>query len=104
MGIFDSIVQQAKHSLGLSEAKASGLVAALLQLITNRSTGGFGGFIGRFRDAGLGALVDSWITRGANNPISNAQVVSALERLRPTDAKGRQPERRLELSWRAPNV
>lgn len=78
MGIFDSIVQQAKHSLGLSEAKASGLVAALLQLITNRSTGGFNGFIDRFRNAGLSTLVDSWINRGSNSPISNAQVVSAL--------------------------
>jgi len=78
MGIFDSVVQQAKHSLGLSEAKASGLVAALLQLMISPSTGGLGGFLGKFRNAGFGALVDSWILRGNNNPISNAQVVSAL--------------------------
>lgn len=78
MALFDSIVESAKERAGLSGDQAGGLVAALLRLISDPGAGGFGGFIERFRDAGLGSVIDSWISRGDNTPISNEQVESAL--------------------------
>ena len=78
MAILDSIVNLAKQHAGLSDAAAGGLVAAMLRFLSDPARGGFAGFIERFRSAGLGSLVDSWISRGGNSPISNEQVESAL--------------------------
>lgn len=75
MSLFDSIIGTAAEKFGLSSDKAGGLLAALLGLIT---TGGFTGFIDRFRTAGLGDTVNSWITTGDNTPLSNEQLESAL--------------------------
>ena len=75
MALFDSIIGTAGEKFGLGSDKTGGLLAALLGLIT---TNGFGGFLNRFRDAGLGGTVDSWITTGDNTPISNEQLESAL--------------------------
>ncbi len=75
--MFDSIIKEAQEKLNLGE-KAGGLLASLLGLIANPANGGFGGFINRFHNAGLGNLVDSWVTTGDNTPISNEQLESAL--------------------------
>ncbi len=78
MALFDSIIGYASDKFGLSNEKAGGLLAALLGLIADPQTGGFMGFIDRFRNAGLGDTVNSWITTDANTPISNEQLESAL--------------------------
>ena len=78
MGLFDSIVAGATQRAGLGSDQAGGLLAALLGLITDPKGGGFGGFIDKFRTAGLGDVVNSWISTGANTSLSNEQVVSAL--------------------------
>ena len=78
MALFDSVIAEAKERFGLSTEKAGGLLAALLGLITDPKSGGFGGFIDRFNNAGLGDMVRSWITTGDNTPISNEQLESAL--------------------------
>jgi OmpA-OmpF porin, OOP family len=75
--MFDSIISEAQEKFGLGD-KAGGLLSSLLGLIANPANGGFGGFIGRFKNAGLGDLVNSWITTGDNTPISNEQLESAL--------------------------
>ncbi len=75
--MFDSIINEAKGKFGLGD-KAGGLVAALLGLIANPATGGFGGFISRFNDVGLGDTAKSWVERGDNTPLSDAQVSSAF--------------------------
>lgn len=75
--MFDSIINSAGEKFGLGE-KAGSLLSSLLALIASPASGGFSGFIGKFRDAGLGDLVDSWITTGDNTPISNEQLESAL--------------------------
>ena len=75
MSLFDSIIGTAAERFGLSSEKSSGLLAALLGLIT---TSGFSGFLDRFRDAGLGDTVNSWITTSGNTPLSNEQLESAL--------------------------
>ncbi len=75
--MFDAIIKEAQEKFNLGD-KAGGLLASLLGLIANPANGGFGGFINRFHTAGLGDLVDSWVTTAGNTPISNEQLESAL--------------------------
>ncbi len=78
MGLFDSIIESAKEKYGLSTEKAGGLLAALLAYIAEPANGGIGGFFDRFRGAGLGGLVDSWIGTGESAPLTDAQLNAAL--------------------------
>lgn len=78
MALFDSIVGAASEKFGLNTERSGALVAALVGLIADPKGGGFGGFIDRFRKAGLGSAVDSWISTGDNTPLSKDQVEAAL--------------------------
>lgn len=75
--MFESIIKgvNEKHNLG---DKAGALVSAIFAMMTDRENGGFAGFIDRFHEVGLGDLADSWISSGANTPISYEQVESAF--------------------------
>ncbi|MGI8786509.1 MAG: OmpA family protein [Pyrinomonadaceae bacterium] len=77
MTMFDSIINEAdaKFSLG---GKASGVLSALLALMTDETRGGLKGFLERFNEVGLGDTASSWINSGANTAISNEQIESAL--------------------------
>lgn len=75
--MFDSIINSVNEKYDLGD-KAGALVSALVGLMTDNKSGGFRGFIERFRRAGLGDLADSWISSGSNTPISNEQLESAL--------------------------
>lgn len=77
MALFDSVINDVKGKFGIGADKSGALVAALLGLIAQ---GGFGGFLDKFRNAGLGNLVSSWISRGDNTPLTNDQVETALGR------------------------
>ncbi len=78
MALFDSIIGSAREKFGLSSEGSGGLVVALLGLIIDPRSGGFGGFVDKFRNAGLGPVVDSWISTGSNEPLTGDQVESAL--------------------------
>jgi uncharacterized protein YidB (DUF937 family)/outer membrane protein OmpA-like peptidoglycan-associated protein len=78
MALFDSVISEVKERFGLSTEKAGELLAALLGLISDPKSGGFGGFINRFDSVGLGDTARSWITTGDNTPLSNEQLDSAL--------------------------
>lgn len=75
--MFDSIIRETQEKFSLGD-KAGSLLASLLGLIANPQNGGFGGFIDRFRSAGLGDLIESWISTGDNTPVSEEQIESAL--------------------------
>jgi uncharacterized protein YidB (DUF937 family)/outer membrane protein OmpA-like peptidoglycan-associated protein len=75
--MFESIINEAQEKFKLGD-KAGSLLSSLLGLIANPENGGFGGFVERFKDAGLGDLAESWITTGDNAPISDEQLESAL--------------------------
>lgn len=77
MALFDSIISGASEKFGLGD-KAGTLLSALLALMTNQKTGGFSGFIDRFREADLGDTVTSWITSGDNAEVSSEQIESAI--------------------------
>ena len=90
MGILDSILAMAKGdslqagSAGTTTAVPpssmphSGLMQAAMSMLTNRSTGGLSGLLEKFKSAGLGAQVASWVGRGPNQPVNADQVHSAL--------------------------
>jgi len=75
--MFDSIINDAQEKLGLGD-KAGSVVAALLGLIANPASGGFNGFLDKFRNAGLNTEVDSWIGTGENLPLTGVQTEDAL--------------------------
>ncbi|HLA94622.1 MAG TPA: YidB family protein [Pyrinomonadaceae bacterium] len=78
MALFDSVINEVKEKFGIGGDKAGGLIAALLGLMADPKLGGFGGFIDRFKNAGLGDVVGSWISSGDNTPLTGDQVESAL--------------------------
>lgn len=78
MSIFDSLISEVKHNIGLDDHKAGALLSALLNYITNTNSGGVLGFIDRFRTAGLSSVVDSWIGNGSNEELLDDQVISVL--------------------------
>ncbi len=75
--MFDSIINEAQEKFSLGD-KAGSLLSSLLGLIANPENGGFGGFIGRFKNAGLDDLAESWISTSENAPVSDEQIESAL--------------------------
>ncbi len=77
MALFDSIISGVAEKFGLGD-KAGTLLSALLALMTNQKTGGFGGFLDKFKGAGLGDAVTSWIAGGDNASITGDQLTSAL--------------------------
>ncbi len=77
MSMFDSIINEAESKYNLG-GKGGTLLSALLALMTDRNQGGFAGFLEKFNVAGLGNTVSSWINSGANTPVSNEQIESAL--------------------------
>ncbi len=77
MAILDSLINDTAERYGLG-AKAAPVMSALLSLIDNDRTGGLNGFLDRFRQAGLGDQVTSWIYRGANTSITADQLENAL--------------------------
>jgi len=78
MGLFDSIINSTADRFGLGQDKAGGLLASLFGLISDPKTGGFSGFLEKFRNAGFGDIVDSWISTGDTTPLTGEQVESAL--------------------------
>jgi len=72
--MFDSIVNEASERFGLG-SKTGGILSGLLQYIV---TGGLKSFIEKFRRAGLGDAVNSWMGTGQNDQLSNFQVENAL--------------------------
>ncbi|NOT48659.1 MAG: OmpA family protein [Acidobacteria bacterium] len=78
MALFDSVLNSVTSKFGLSSDKAGGLLALLLGMIADPAKGGFGGFIDRFKGAGLGSTANSWITTGDNEPLTEGQVEQVL--------------------------
>lgn len=71
MGLLDSVVG------ALAGGQAGGnnaLLETVLQLINNPQTGGLAGLIQSFQQGGLAEIVNSWVSTGANLPISPEQI------------------------------
>lgn len=56
------------------------LVQAVVSLLSNDGpVGGLPGLVARFQQAGLGELIASWLSAGANQPVSADQVSRVLD-------------------------
>jgi len=75
MGLLDSVL--GSLSQGQSGA-GNGLLDAVLGMVNDPQVGGLAGLLGKFRDSGLGNLADSWVSTGANLPVSAEQIQQAL--------------------------
>ncbi len=77
MTILEPIINEVSEQFGL-RGKAGPLMTELLSLISNERTGGLQGFLDQFRRVGLGDLVSSWVSRGANTPLTQEQLERAV--------------------------
>jgi outer membrane protein OmpA-like peptidoglycan-associated protein/uncharacterized protein YidB (DUF937 family) len=73
----ESLTAETAQKFGLGN-NANALTKATLSYLFDETHGGMAGFLQRFRDAGAGPAVESWISRGENQPVSEAQVADAL--------------------------
>jgi outer membrane protein OmpA-like peptidoglycan-associated protein/uncharacterized protein YidB (DUF937 family) len=76
MGVLDSVMNETGSELGISTNSSRSVMSGLLSFI-NQEDGGFGGFLDRFRRAGSGNVVSSWLS-GEARPVSTDTVENAL--------------------------
>lgn len=79
MGLLDSVVGM----LGQGQGGGNSQQAILLQVVSslinsNAGGGGLGGLLQHLQQGGLGEAVSSWVSNGANMPVSADQLQSAL--------------------------
>lgn len=58
--MFDTLIREMADRYGLGD-KAKDVVAMVLAYVTDPAKGGLGGMLERFRSAGMGELVQSWV-------------------------------------------
>jgi OmpA-OmpF porin, OOP family len=78
--IFDAVIQEAASRFNLGNSTVTNLLRELLRFMSSDQAGGLGAFIERFRTAGLGSLVSSWMGPGSGASISATQLESVLGR------------------------
>lgn len=75
MGLLDSVVGALA---GGQSGGNNALLQTVMQLINNPQTGGLAGLVQSFQQGGLGEIVNSWVSTGANLPISPEQIQRVL--------------------------
>lgn len=76
--MFEVLVREAAARFGLGD-KALQVVQLLLAYMTSRDRGGVFGFLEKFKAAGLGPIIQSWLGGGPTaQPISNSQLETVL--------------------------
>jgi outer membrane protein OmpA-like peptidoglycan-associated protein/uncharacterized protein YidB (DUF937 family) len=73
----DLLVNEVESRFGLSASKSTSLLGSLLSLIQEQS-GGLGGFLEKFRRAGLSDIVSSWLSGSSATAISSDSLQSVL--------------------------
>ena len=76
MAVFDNVIEDVAGRFGLG-GKAGPLLHEVVQLMTG-SPGGIGGFIDKFKSAGLDAEVGSWLGKTDGAALTGPQVEKAL--------------------------
>ena len=77
--MFDALVQELGSRFDL-RGKAGALVRSVLTYLFQEESGGLNAFLDRFRRAGLGDLVTSWIANSAPRELTPGQLEGALGR------------------------
>lgn len=81
MGLLDSAMNILHgNQSGMMDSGTRLLQTALSLLADNGQTGGLQGLVERFKEAGLGNVIQSWIGTGENVPITNEQLRQVLDK------------------------
>lgn len=80
MGFFDDLVSKVGGAAKGSPGQEGGLVAGVMDLLTNQETGGIAGLIQAFNQQGLGDIISSWVGTGTNAAITPDQIQAVLGR------------------------
>lgn len=76
--MYEVLVREAAARFGLGD-KALQVLQMLLAYMTARDRGGLAGFLEKFKAAGLGPVIQSWLGGGPTaQPISNSQIETVL--------------------------
>ena len=76
--MFQVLIREAGARFGLGD-KAESVTKMLLAYMTQKDTGGLAGFLEKFKAAGLGPIIQSWLGGGPSaQPITNSQVETVL--------------------------
>ncbi len=76
--MFEVLIREAAVRFGLGD-KALPVLQMLLAYMTARESGGLAGFLEKFKAAGLGPIIQSWLGGGpAAQPIANSQIETVL--------------------------
>jgi len=78
MGLLDGLLGNLVGSLAGDDPRHARLANGVLGMLTGPKAGGIGGLLSAFQAGGLGHLVDSWISTGANLPVSAQQLEQVL--------------------------
>ena len=77
-GLINRVLGAAQTAQANTGVNTSQVLQSLVSLIEHPSTGGLSGLLQTLEAAGLGREVSSWVSTGANLPVSADQVRSAL--------------------------
>ena len=78
--MFDALVQDLASRFDLGGGKAGTLVRVVLTYLFQEESGGLNGFLDRFRKAGLGDLVSSWMGNSAPRELTPGQLEGVVGR------------------------
>jgi uncharacterized protein YidB (DUF937 family) len=74
MGILDDLT----GGQGLGSGRSPDVLGAVMGLLGNSQSGGISGLVQQFAGNGLGDIVNSWVGKGQNLPISPQQISQGL--------------------------
>ncbi|WP_224959796.1 YidB family protein [Geomonas subterranea] len=75
MGILDDVAGKVRGMAGGGDA---GLMQGIIEMLTDRQSGGLGGIIQAFNQKGIGHIISSWIDTGPNLPVTPNQLHGVL--------------------------
>jgi uncharacterized protein YidB (DUF937 family) len=76
MNLFDQVKDQLGATLGNSSQTPS--VVRILTSLLGEQSGGLHQLLGALQSHGLGSIVESWISKGSNQPVDPEQLQHAL--------------------------
>jgi outer membrane protein OmpA-like peptidoglycan-associated protein/uncharacterized protein YidB (DUF937 family) len=79
MSMLDGVIREVAWRFEPGD-RAGRLVSALLDFMSSPRHGGIAGLVGRFRQAGLGTQVDSWLGSGPNDDLEPGQLERVMGR------------------------
>jgi uncharacterized protein YidB (DUF937 family) len=78
MGLFDDLLEKVAGAAEGFQGQPGGLVEGVMNLLTNRETGGLEGLMQAFNQKGLGEVISSWVGTGNNAAITPEQIQEVL--------------------------